>query len=85
MLQYFVLDIQAMVMAFAAIVVGPTKFMTQHRPPARISTLPNLIVVGVGAAFVCLLQVLIGILLRSQSWFRGGNGGTSQVSSPSFS
>ena len=80
-LQYFELDIQAMMMAFAAIVVGPTRHMTQHRPPSRISTLPNLIVVGVGAAFVCLSQVLIGILLHSQSWFRGGNGDISQVSS----
>ena len=83
-LQYFVLDIQAMMMAFAAIVVGPMRHMTQHRPPARISTLPNLIVVGVGAAFVCLSQVLIGILLHSRSWFHGGNGGTSQVRLPAI-
>ena len=84
-LQYFVLDIQAMMMAFAAVVVAPMRCMTQHRPPACISSLPNLVVVGVGAAFVCLSQVLIGVLLHSQSWFCGGNGGTSQVSGPCYS
>lgn len=80
-LQYFVLDIQAMMMAFTAIVVGPMKHMTQHRPPAKISTLPTLVVVGVGAVCVCMYQVLIGIFLHSRSWFHGGNGGVIQVSS----
>lgn len=79
-LQYFVLDIQALMMAFAAIVVSPMRHMTQHRPPAKISTLPNLVVVGVGAVCVCMYQVLIGIFLHSRSWFHAGNGGTSQVS-----
>ena len=70
-----------MVMAFAALGVGPLKQMTQHRPPARISTLPNFVVVGLGAAFVCLPQVFITVLLHASSWFHGGTGGTYQVSS----
>jgi len=78
--QYGVLDIQAMTMAFAAVRVAPMHHMSHHRPPARITTMPNLMVVGLGAAFVCLPQVLISVLLHSRAWFLGGTGGTYQVS-----
>ncbi len=78
-LQYGVLDIQAMTMAFAAVAVAPIQHVTRHRPPARITTVPNLVMVALGATFVCLSQVLVSALLHSCSWFHGGNGGTYQV------
>ena len=78
-LQYGVLDVQAMIMSFAAVAVAPIQHVTQHRPPARITTVPNLVMVALGAAFVCLSQVLVSVLLHSCSWFHGGTGGTYQV------
>ena len=79
-LQYGVLDIQAMSMAFAAVRVAPWIHMSPHRPPSRISSVPNLIVVGLGAVFVCLSQILIVLLLRSSSSFQNADGGTYEVS-----
>ena len=78
-LQYGVLDVQAMSMAFAAVRVAPWRHMTAHRPPQRISSVPNLVVVGLGAVFVCLSQVLIVLLLRSSASFKNANGGTYKV------
>ncbi|KAL0044146.1 hypothetical protein WJX82_000539 [Trebouxia sp. C0006] len=75
-LQYGVLDVQAMIMAFTAVAVAPIQHVTQHRPPARITTVPNLVMVALGATFVCLSQVLVSVLLHSCSWFHGGTGGT---------
>lgn len=67
-------------MAFTAVMVAPLRHMSHHRPPARISSLPNLVNVALGAVCVCLSQMVIIVFLHSRSWFGGGTGGTYQVS-----
>ena len=79
-LQYGVLDIQAMSMAFAVVRVAPLQHMSHRRPPSRISSVSNLIIVGLGAVSGCLSQVLVVQLLRSSASFQDATGGTYQVS-----
>lgn len=69
-----------MTMVFAAVRAAPLKQMSHHRPPVHIITFSNLVMVSLGAMFVCLSQLVIGILLRSCTCFQGGSGGSYLVS-----